>query len=183
MNVTGITVENFEPYIDDVYKFCELMLSELVKRDGYEQTEKNLSLDWENEPSSLLRKLHKNMFYALSLVYDENKRVVAASAIDKFDDDTVVLLKRIGVIKEYRLKPVTSNYMLPQQIDWARDNGWKKVMVSFNKYNKMLSVLMKRMKQGKGVVTTHSKLFNKFEYIGLLNIQNTEQYTYEYVLD
>lgn len=183
MKVRGITVEEFEPYMDDVREFCKEMLKEFdEKRKDVEQSKLNWSLDL-NEPSGFLRKLHNKMFFALSLVYDENDRVVAASAIDKYDDDTVVLLKRISVIREYRMKPVTSGYMLPQQVEWAKNNNWKRVMVSFNKYNRPLHVLMQRMKEGKGVVSTHSKIFNKFEYIGLVNIQNTEQYTYEYILD
>ena len=178
----GITVENFVPYLDHVHRFCEEMILELCEKSkNVEQTKLNMSLDL-SQPSSFLRKLHNKKYLALSLVYDNNK-VVAVSAIEKYDDKTLCILKRLAVIKAYRFKPATSNFILPQQIDWAINNGWKKVWFSFNKYNKVIGKLMERMNQGNGVVTTHSELFNKFEYIGLINIQNTEQYTYEYILD
>ena len=176
----GITVENYIDYIDDVYEFCKTFLDE--RQNNPEQTKLNMSLDWKNTPSSFLRKLHQELFLAISLVYNNNK-VVAVSAIEKYDDKTVCILKRLAVIKAFRFKPATSKIILPQQIKWAKENGWEKAWISVNEYNTTVIKLIERIKKGRGVVTYHSKLFNDFEYIGIKNIQNTEQYTYEYILD
>jgi len=175
----GITIENYRDYIGDVYEFCKVLLDE--RQNDPEQTKLNMSLDWENVSSSFLRKIHDEMFLAISLVYN-NSNVVAVSGIEKYDDKIVCILKRLAVIKAFRFKPATSKFILPQQIKWAKENGWKKAWISVNEYNITVVRLIERIKKGKGVVTYHSELFKNFEYIGIKNIQNTEQHTYEYIL-
>lgn len=113
----------------------------------------------------------------------ENDQLVIMSGVRPLDDETLVITVRtISRRDRGSIVPYGAASIAPLQIQWAKHNGYKKVMQSFNtgvrtgNYRRV----NERMRNYKGdcPVTTHaSKIVQQFIDTGIQTVFSTQQHT------
>jgi len=178
-----IITRNYKRYFYDIYNFCDRAIDDILEsRNKPVNLIENMSLEWFDNHACLLYKLFKEAYPSVIIIYDNNK-VVSIACVEELNKHTLMILKRLYILREYTLKPLLSGIMLPEQVKWAKEHNYERVIFSINKYNKTLIKLVNRIIEGKGITIKHSNILKKFRFVGIETIHHTEQYTYEYILD
>lgn len=162
IQLRSITSEEVTPEIfEDLFKFCVA-----TSADKKLDAENWRTDDWENSKHSLLycllkekrfRKDHGqfHMLYsrenlvAVSGVYrsDFAPEAVAIGGVRAY---TLPQKRTAGVLEEGRF--FHGDYIFPQQIRWAREQGFKKFILTFNDSNLWLAKFILRIGQGRSVL-------------------------------
>jgi len=178
-----ITTGKYNKYFYDIYNFCDRAIDDILTSPNKPvNLIENMSLEWTSNKACLLYKLFKRAYPSITFVYDDDK-IVSIACVEELDSKTLMILKRLYILRKYTLKPLLSGIMLPEQVKWAKEHNYEKVIFSINKYNKTLIKLVNRIIDGKGITLKHSDMLKKFKFVGIRTIHYTEQYTYEYILD
>lgn len=147
--------------------------------------------DWKNNPETLPYLLYvknrftepKGQFHVLKI----DNKIVAVSGvyISDFDDRVAIGAVRAWATDEYRAKFVIGQYILPQQLKWAKEKSCALFFLTFNEYNKNLINIVKRTGFGRAKNRTSDMLF----YNGVheapfpCKIQYTKQWVVYDILD
>ncbi len=122
-------------------------------------------------------------FFVLKL----NRKIVAISGVQKssFDDNVAMAGIRSWIVPNLRAKMYIGHYLLPEHLAWAKSNGLKTVLLSFNNYNKRLMNYFKRTGMGVPKKRNETRLFHNgvFEVPFSVNIQHTEQWVLYHKID
>lgn len=162
IQLRSITSEEVTPEIfEDLFKFCEA-----TSLDQKLNAENWTAKDWENSKHSLLYCLLKEKRFRegqgqFHMLYSQN-RLVAVSGVYRckfaFEDVaiggvrayTLPLERTTGVMEEGKF--FHGDYIFPEQIRWARAQGLKKFLLTFNESNLWLAKFILRIGQKKSVL-------------------------------
>ena len=128
-----------------------------------------------------------NLFYALDngryregngkyYVIEEDGKYVCSAGWNEYEPDTVLMLTRMYILPEYRMKYHISTYILPPALEEV--THYKNVWISFNEYNLGMYKWFERVDQGKrgGLFNDWPDIYRRFKPIGLKTINYTKQY-------
>ncbi len=162
IQLRSITSEEVTPEVfEDLFKFCEA-----TNFDKKLNAENWSTKDWENsKPSLLYCLLKENRFRKgqglFHMLYSQNK-LVAVSGVYRckfaFEDVaiggvrayTLPFERTTGVLEEGKF--FHGDYIFPAQIRWAREQGFKKFMLTFNESNLWLAKFILRIGQKRSVL-------------------------------
>lgn len=156
-----------------------------AKLNNEPASENMFSDNWESESNTLpyklfVEKIYDNGVFNLAL---DNSKIVACSGCypSKFDSNVLICGSRTWVNKEYRAKYLSTNYMLPIEKQWAIDNNFKIVALSFNEYNKHIITAMTRNGLGyKRTIKSEKHMF--YDNMNIVPFPVNIQYTKQYVI-
>lgn len=165
---TVLIKENFENYRIDIENFC--------KKAEYEtksvKTKNNMIFtDWDKYPESLLYRIFISKKYdngngAMSLIYDDEDKLCMFAGVEGHNKDIAIMAKRFYVLKKYRKKGTyLSNYILPEQIKWAKEKKYKICLITINKYQTGVLELFKRLKSNNVSLIGETKTNIKNQYL------------------
>jgi len=184
--------ENYWNFFDDIHDFCVRAVSELrTDKRNVEQTINNMQYkDWKNNNSCLLYRTYVKFDYSndkgmLYLLYQDDK-IVAVSAVVRYDENIVVLCKRTYLMNDVKGKAFTHEYFIEPQISWAKEKGFKAGIFLMNEYMKPLYLMLKRASEGKGFQLGVPKYDRCKDFIclgGPYEIYNTSQYIILYKIN
>lgn len=172
------------------FNFCKAAAKETNK-----PASKNMwSDDWKNDPASLLYILENgNRFNGVKgeffLLFDGDN-IVGCSGIyiSDFNDSIAIAGVRTWIDFSYRNLTLNKEYLLPIQKKWAIENGLKLIALTFNRYNKSIIDIFKRIRLGERSDRISSRspchlFFNGIVEVPFsVNIQYTEQWViYEHL--
>ena len=154
-------------FINEITEFCKTAYNESgdknfeVKSDG---------------TSSLLKHIKQNTIPMITMVFKKDK-IISLSGVQKYGA-VCLLAKRFYTLKKYSKSSMGKpnnffwDYMYSPQLQWAVNNNYKAVMITFNEDKKRLIPVLER-EQAKG------RSFVSFiKHDKLLNINNTKQYVF-----
>lgn len=107
-------------------------------------------------------------------------KIEAVSGIYRSEFDEMVAIGgiRSWVNQCYRGKFLIGRHIMPYQVKWAKDNGYKTIALTFNEYNKKLINYFTR--SGFGIKKKRNEFSLFFKGVNVLpytlNIHNTEQW-------
>lgn len=143
-------------------------------------------IDWHNKPNTLMYILEytdrfkTNGFY--QVVFDGDKVIASGGAYGSdFSSDIAILGTRTWIHKDYRHKLISREQLLPNEKQWAIDNGFKAIVLTFNDYNKNLMKLWNRTRLGESRSPRESHHFG-FNGVTEIEFPVLIQYTKQYVL-
>jgi len=146
----------------------------------------HINMHWENKPNTLYAQIFHQYKYdedtgRLFLAYVDGELAGLSGAYTYSDEkDTLICGSRTWTLKEWRTKYLHGNFLFPAQFEWAKNNGYKKAYLTFNKYNTWLYEFLQRIGNGKA---TAFGLSNSDTYKGLTYLENTKiiNYTEQHV--
>jgi hypothetical protein len=141
--------------------------------------------NWETESNTLpyklfVEKLYDNGLFNVAL---DNGEIVACSGCypSKFHSSVLLCGSRTWVNKDYRARYVSTEYLLPEEKKWAKENDFKVVALSFNEYNKNIIKAMSRNGLGyKRTVKGEKHMLSS--NMNVVPFPVTIQYTKQYVI-
>jgi len=118
----------------------------------------------------------KGEFFVLEI--DGNIEAVSGIYRSEFDNLVAIGGIRSWVNERYRGNFLIGRHIMPYQVQWAKDNNYKTIALTFNEYNKKLINYFIRSGFGIKKKRTERSLFFKGVYVlpYTLKIQNTEQW-------
>jgi len=146
------------------------------------------SLDWENNPSTLLYILEKTDRF-LNIGFDiwfHKNEIVGCSGmyISEFSMDFVLAGVRTYINPKYRHLSLNKDYFWVKQKEWAVTNNIKAIGLTFNDYNKNIIEIFKRNRLGeKNDRLSNRKPYNLF-FNGITEVKFpvTIQYTKQWII-
>jgi hypothetical protein len=102
--------------------------------------------------------------------------------ISDFSPDVAILGTRTWVHERYRNQQLIRNYILPEQKEWCVKRNIACLALTFNEYNKNISMLFKRTRMGEDHNRLHNRepkhlFYNNFNEVPYpVTIQHTPQY-------
>lgn len=161
-------------------------LKEASKETLQPAHENMYDIDWQSKNNTLLYILENttrfktNGFY--QIIFDNDKVVASGGAYTSdFSNDIAILGARTWIHKEYRHKLISREHLLPNQKQWAIDNGFKAIALTFNDYNKNLMTLWHRTRLGESRPNRESRHFG-YNGVTELEFPVNIQYTKQWVL-
>ena len=161
-------------YIYEIEEFC--------KKAYEESNDENMSVNYDNNSSSLMRHVKNGSIPMITAVL-HNENMISLSGVQKYSDDVCILGKRFYTLKKYRKSPMGKpnnffqDFMYEPQLTWAINYNFKIALITFNEHNKrLIPVLEREQKKGRSF-----KGFKKL--YKTLNINKTEQYVFYKKLD
>lgn len=161
-------------------------LKEASKETSQPAHENMYDVDWQSKNNTLLYILENttrfktNGFY--QIIFDNDKVVASGGAYaSDFSNDIAILGARTWIHKEYRHKLISREHLLPNQKQWAIDNGFKVIALTFNDYNKNLMTLWHRTRLGESRPIRESRHFG-YNGVTELEFPVNIQYTKQWVL-
>lgn len=142
--------------------------------------------NWKNKPNTLLFLLEKtNRFQDngyFQVLFDHDK-IIACSGMyaSQFSKDIAILGCRTWVAKDYRNKMIPREFLLPTERNIAIQRNYKCVILTFNDYNKNLSLIWKRKRFGEKRSDRKSYHFG-FNGVTLLDFPVMIQHTRQWVI-
>lgn len=81
----------------------------------------------------------------------ESRKVVALAGAYRSDirEDIAVLGVRAWTLKPYRSRFLLGDYLFPAQLEWAINNQFRAIFLTFNQYNEWLAQMIIRASEGK----------------------------------
>ena len=155
---------------------------------------KKLYLNDYHHNESLLYHIYTKKTYqepngGLFLVFDNNQ-IISVSGTErcKFDDRVCYIAKRLSLLPKYRGKGIYSKYILPKQVEWARNRNYKMGLLTWNEDRETLYKTFIRISKGKSIMMydfDRQKIYNNklVIYDGLYNINHTPQFVIGYKID
>ncbi len=189
---TEIITDNYLRDFFDIRDFCKQAEIE----NEYDMSKKNKNLcqttlnmsasDWTSNSNSLMYRLYNKRDFsdgrgALIVIYDQDK-IVASSGVSKLDDTTVLGGRRTFMLRSHRSKNLFADELLPPQIEWAKENGFKRILLAVNQYNDSVYRLLRRMTKSKSLLGINTNnIVRKFkEMPDLMEIKGVQQYVFYY---
>ena len=147
-------------------------------------------IDYYNH-KSLLYEIYTKKSYmkpngSIFLLYHNNS-IISISGTEKckFNKDICFLAKRHSIVEKYRGRGLYSYHVLKPQIEWAKKNGYKMGLFTWNEDRKILYEIYKRISRGRcrwsGVVDLYKDKL--IVYNGLYKINGVPQYIAGYKID
>ncbi len=181
-------VPNEDEYFNKVLSWCDQ-----VSKEQDQPAAKNMEIDnWQEREETLAWILHnKRRFWKRGeyfLLEDSNNhQIIASSGIYRSDfcREIAIGSVRTFVNPEYRGKFLLGDYLWPAQLEWAKFNNFKAILISFNDYNRRLINIMKRNGLGVKKNRNENKLFHNgiHELPFQINIKNTPQWIIYHKID
>jgi len=183
-----ITIEVYESLTEfqklGFYYFCEN-----ASKETNQPANVNMwHWDWRNQSNTLPYILEytnrfkepNGVFHVMSI----GDTMVACGGvyISDFSPNVAILGARTWVHERYRNQQLIRNYILPEQKKWAVEHGASCLALTFNEYNKNISVLFKRTRMGEDHNRLHNRepkhlFYNNFNEVPFpVTIQHTQQY-------
>ena len=137
----------------------------------------NYSPAYKSDPANLFFILDdKNGRYSMGngtyYVVEEDGKYVSSAGWNRYTDDIALCMTRLYVDKEYRSNYFMGNLLLPRMFEETKD--YKKVWMTFNRYNKALyDWISRKNTDGKNI---WPDIWFRFEPIGIQSVYNTQQY-------
>ena len=179
-------IENQEQYFEKILKWCET-----ESKDSSTPAAINMRIDdWQTNEDTLAYILHnKRRFYKRGEYFflEVDDQIVASAGIYRSDFDNQVAIggARSWANADYRAQFVIGRYLLPLQLKWAKANGFKTIVLTFNEYNARLVNHFKR--SGLGIVKKRNP--DSFFYNGVFEvphpimIKSTKQWAIYHKID
>lgn len=162
---------NIQLNMISINEYADSMLSDLLSYCKMEYSIKDSASvnmwdnSWHDKPNTLPYILSysdrftspNGKFYLLR----DSDKIIGCAGVYKssFSEKVAFLGVRSWVSKEYRMRQLVRNYLLPAQRDWAIEHGAEVVALSFNHYNKNL---IKMFTKGQVLLTrTEKHMFYK----------------------
>ena len=148
--------------------------------------------DWENQPSTFPYLLYrserfKNGNGIMLLLLDENDNILGTSGanVSDFDKNVVLGGVRTWLNKDLRGQFMMGRLVLPHQLSWATELGFKTLALTFNDYNKRLLPYFARSGLGIEKKRKPGSLFYNGQYIldFPVNINYTKQWVVYHKID
>jgi hypothetical protein len=122
----------------------------------------------------------KNKFSNSSLIFDENRNLIAICGNRLLDDNTMKILCHYYVIKKFRNKYQSLHQVIiiPELVKFGKLNNLKGLWYSFDlfdKRHKRYSESQKRLLRGSKVPIEFIPYWNKFEFLGETVYNNVKQ--------
>lgn len=186
MNIELISLHSEEIELNsslfhEFYDFCKTASLETDK-PAHENMMVN---NWQDNPASLLHLLlieqrFKKGNGLFNFLKFDNK-LVAVSGIYRsyFHPDIFIGGVRSWLVPEHRSSYTFGNHVFPEQLKWAKQNGGKQFLLTFNEYNKKLATVFLRVADGKatGFGKKQSEFYKGFKlWPNLVNIMHTPQW-------
>jgi len=160
--------------IEIIQNFC--------KQAFEESADENMSLRDDKDSPSLLKHIKYNTIPMITAVTN-GKEIISLSGVQKLNSDVGILGKRFYTLKKFRRSPMGKpnnffqDYMYQPQLQWASDNKFKVLLITFNEHNKrLIPVLQREQKKGRSF-ESFRKLSKK------LFINSTDQHVLYKILD
>lgn len=160
-------------------------IEEYCKKIEYKEL---FDIDYHNH-SSLLYEIYTKRSYvkpngSLFLIYDNN-HIISISGTQRYNDDICFLAKRHSIVKEHRGKGLYSYHMLQPQVEWAKKNGYKMGLFTWNEDREILYKIYKKISRGRcrwsGVADMYKDKL--IVYDGVYKINGVPQYVMGYKID
>lgn len=177
LEIKTVHYNNTQACIDTVQKETELFWSKRSNQKAFQNYEFGSDADWSLE--NLLKNQKFELGYTLLYINDQ---FYAGGGIRALDDKTTISLSRFFC--KPSPKPLGNAFILPLHIELSRRAGFAKTIITFNQYNEHLvryySQVLKTKKDS--VSQLAYKYLQKFQLTGLQEINNVQQYVFEYDL-
>ena len=152
-----------EDFISNKKLFNDLLLfSSKAYVEDNSPTKDNMDVsNWQENYHTLLHALAVEKRFAKDLgrafcMYDGNK-IVAFSAVYRSDfapEDVLLCGVRAYTLKEYRTQTLHANYLIPAELEYAKENNFKECWFTSNDFN---AAVMYAMKRGVGIGLSWTK--------------------------
>ena len=169
-----VVITEPKKYLSHIKEFCHIAYQE--------SGDENMSLNIDEDSSSLLKHIHYDTVPMITAVLQDEK-IISLSGVQKYSNDVCILGKRFYTLKDHRKSPMGKpnnffqDYMYEPQLTWSVNYGFKIALITFNEHNKKLIPFLER-EQKKG------RSFQSFKRLDKkLTINNTEQYVFYKKLD
>lgn len=169
----------------DVHKLEFLDFCKKASLDTSMPAHKNMwKEDWQQDPSTLPYLLEIEKRFSDDngefVVLTHGKEIVACSGAYRsdFSDMIAIVGVRSWVNAEYRSRFLLGKYLYPAHVEWAKNNNFKQVVITFNEYNEKLKNVF--LRNGLGVIKNRkptSLFFNGVNELDFpVKIKNTRQF-------
>ncbi len=153
--------------------------------------------DWQSKPWTLLNKWANGVFDpphgCLYGVYSDHEGLAGVSTLvgvsgvyrSEFDAHTFIGGVRTWISPAHRLYMLVGDYLLPRQIEFAKQHGGRAFVMTFNEESKRIALLLDAVNRQLDSSAEQVKFFGKRTpeaYVGMrlyphkVRIQNTDQY-------
>lgn len=148
MKIVDITFNSLNDQIlKDIIKFCQKCELE-TDQPAYD----NMSYtNWESKQNTLLYLLMKTKQFhegngILSFIYDDNDEIIASCGAyrAKFDSNVIIGGVRTWKLPKFRGLPDIATTIMPAHFEWAKSNGGKIFILTFNEYNEKIMRVLHR---------------------------------------
>ncbi len=160
-------------FIDEITEFCKTAYNE--------SGDENFELKFDKDTSSLLAHIKRKTIPVITMVFKKGK-IISLSGVQRYGA-VCLLAKRFYILKKYSKSSMGKpnnffwDYMYNSQLQWAVENNYKAVMITFNEDKKRLIPILER-EQAKG------RSFVSFiKHDKILNINNYKQYVFYKKID
>jgi GNAT superfamily N-acetyltransferase len=179
-------VEDQSMYFKKILDWCNVASQETDKPAAYNMRISN----WEEHEDTLAYILHNGRrFYKRGEYFflEKNGEIVAGSGIYRsdFDNNLTIGGVRSWVNPQYRAKFVIGRYLLPLQLNWAKENNYKTIALTFNDYNSRLINYFRR--SGFGIIknrNTNSLFYNGLHELSYqIKVKGTAQWAIYHKID
>lgn len=119
--------------------------------DIAEKDKKNLAKNNYTESKILFHISNRYKNGKFSILYNDDEPIAYAGAY-KHTDDILICGVRLYVIPKYKSRSLFGNYILPYQMEYAKENNFKFVWLTFNEYNIWLFNMHLRVKEDKSAL-------------------------------
>lgn len=170
---------------DDIHKLDFLEFCKNASLDTSMPAHENMwNANWQQDPGTLPylleieKRFSENTGEFVVLKYGDEIVACSGSYRSDFDDLIAVVGVRSWVNKDHRSKFLLGKYLYPRHVKWAKENGFKQIIITFNEYNKKLTNVF--LRNGLGVVKNRkstSLFFNGVNEVPFpVKIKNTRQF-------
>jgi hypothetical protein len=183
-------ISKFNNYTDsqNFFKFCKESSLEIEQPAAYNMW----TDDWQNQTHTLpyivfIVKRFSEPNGELFLLKDGDT-IIGCSGVYKseFSKDICIAGVRTWITKEYRNHSLVRDYFLTAHKEWAINNGFKLIALTFNEYNKNIIKIWKRTRLGESRVPRelHHMFYKNFNEVAFpITVQYTKQWAIYEQLD
>lgn len=159
---------------DELLRMCEV-----AETDKKNRAKENYSVDWQGKPHTLLWKFYNGMYKPCVgdyyLLYNEDGTLMGGAGFYLYDNDIALGMTRFYVMPGFERQWI-GRHMLAEQMNCARNMHAKKMLITFNDYNKRIY----------DIYVNHIEklppIWSKFTPIGEMEINHCKQFCCEALL-
>jgi hypothetical protein len=162
--ITFIHINIYMIYLKDYNE--ELLADVKYLTSEAEKDKRNLAKDNYTESKILFHISNRYENGKFSILYDNDKPIGYAGAY-KHTDDVLICGVRLYILPKYKARSLFGNSILPYQMEYAKDNNFKFIWLTFNEYNTWLYKAHQRVAEGKGTIFGHKpnrKIFERAHF-------------------
>ena len=175
-----LKIEDFNKNFDAIYRFCKVA----CEQDKSEYVQKNMGVRyWASNSSSFLHRIYIAKTIKFVTIIDN----IHISGVEHLNEFTAIIGKRHFLLPNFRMKamPLTK-HAIPAQVEWCKSNGYKTILLTYNKNHNKLADIHRRWIAGKSIpgYEIGNSILKKFtEYPNLVKINGENQHIFYYQLD